>query len=213
VLDYCLDPEVEAQLIRRAAGLDDEDVCSMHAIATALQIGIGYYPQHVLRGLDAKLFHPRGLGQPPEIALRRGLAPRRRAWWIAHEVAERHLLERGYRKEDAERAANAVAAALMMPSTAFRVAAAEHDFELVALSDDFAVDETAAALRLAEVGAVDAAAIVGPTRVYARTFGSFVIPAEPELRRLARSELLLPGLRKVRLTDQPRRVALIAAAG
>lgn len=208
-----LDPDFEASLIRARAELGEEQVCSAHAIARALEIGIAYYPQHILRGLDAKLFHPRGRGQPPEIALRRGLTPRRRAWNILHEIAEEHLLERGYRRADVEHAADAVAAALSMPRRSFREAAAEHRLELVALSDDFAVDETAAALRLAEVGVVEAAAVIAPTRVYARSFGSFVLPHEHELRRLATARVPLPGVRKVQLVDAPRRIAVIAETG
>jgi len=213
VLLSLLDPDFEASLIRSRADLGDDDVCSAHALARALEIGVAYYPQQVLRGLDAKLFHPRGRGRPPEIALRRGLTPRRRPWNIAHEIAESHLISRGYRRSDAEAAADGIAAALMMPRRPFLQAAAEHRHELVALSDDFAVEETAAALRLAEVGAVDATAVVAPTRVYARSFGAFVMPPEPELRRIARSDAPFPGLRKVRFEDQPRRIALIAEAG
>lgn len=202
------DAEAEATTIRASIGLDDHDVVSAFDLARELQIGVAYYPSHVLRGRDSLLFHPRGRNGPPEIALRRGLTPLRRAWWIAHEISERHLLACGFQGHDVERVADRIAAALLMPRRAFRSAAAEHGDALRDLAEDFACEQTAAVLRLAEVGAVDVAAVVAPTKVYVRSNESFALPDEASLRRLARTGMA--GFRKLAIDDCSRRFALIA---
>lgn len=209
-----VDAEGEAGAIRSAAGVDRDDVVSVLDLAKKLSVGVAFYPQNLLRGLDARVFWPRGRGHPPEIALRRGLTLRRRAWCIAHELAELQLARSQYDRGDVEIVANAAAAALIMPRGPFRAAVQEHGFSLPELAADFACEETAAALRLGEVGVVAAVAVICPTRVHVRASNDeFVFPSEKELRRLAR--LAGPSgvvAHRLQVGDRPRRVALLLEA-
>ncbi len=205
-----LDPEEERRIILRRAGLDEEGVYGPTRIARALGLGVGFYPHHVLRGLDAMRFFPRGRSHPPEIALRRGMTPTRRAFCLLHEIAEDHLDRIGYREPDVERMANAIAASLQMPARLFREVVREGSpEELSRISGEFLSSQTSVALRLAEVGEVEVSVVVTPHLVYARAPSGFVLPAEQELRRMVRGVVHL-GLRRVEITDERRRVALIA---
>jgi hypothetical protein len=198
--------EGAARSIRETAGFALFDAPS--ALELAHGLGLRVLRAGWLRSEDSAAIHPSATGIPTAIALRHGLSPLRSAWCIAHEVAEIDLVTVGYRGEDVEAVAEALAAALLMPQRLFRLAVAELGADVQELAQAFAVPETAAALRLAEVGAVDAAAVVTPRRVHVRSSDSFVLPAELELRAIARGGH--PGLRKVRLLDDPRRVALLA---
>jgi len=203
-----LDPDAEATAIAQRAKLEPNEPHSVIALALGLELGVAYYPHTVLRGLNSLLFWPRGRSARPEIALRRGLTPKTRTWCIAHEIAEDHLGVLDYRAPDVEQQANAIAAALLMPRLCFREQVRDWGQNLPELADQFATTETAVALRLAEVRAVDVCAVVTPATVYVRAPEEFVLPAPAELRRLARTGH--PGLRKIAVTDDRRRVALIA---
>ena len=204
-----IDPDLEARLILRSAGLEEGEAHAAEAVAAALEISTKVYPSRVLRGDDAVLFWPRGRAAPPEIALRRGMTPERAAWCVAHELAEHRLGVMGYVGEDREQLADAIAAALLMPRESYQRAATELGDCPIALAGEYATEQTAAALRLAEVGRVEAAMVVSSTRVYARSSGTFEADEE-HVRRLASGRATMPGVRSVRLTDA-RRVAVLAA--
>lgn len=181
------------------------------ALAIAHGLGLRVVRVDWLRGQDAVSFLPDVHGIPTTIGLRHGLDPIRAAWCVAHEVGEIDMITVGYKGEDVEACAEAIAATLLMGRVAFRRAASEVGPDLVELGRVFAVPETAVALRLAEVGSVDAAAVVTPQRVHVRlATEEFVMPDAQQLRALARGHH--PGLRAVRIGDQPKRVALFADA-
>jgi hypothetical protein len=205
-----IDPNAERLQIIRRAKLNPDKVYSALQIAKALELGVAFYPQHVLRGLDALRFYPRGRAHKAEIALRRGMVPIRRAWCILHEIGEDHLELIGYREADVEQMANAIAACLQMPAGIFTIQARDAEHDLSDLATQFASTQTAVALRLAEVGELEAAVVVTPHRVYARAMNEeFVLPDADELRRIARRGNH-PGLRKVAITDDRKRTALMA---
>lgn len=143
-----------------------------------------------------------------KIFVRRKLPIERRAFAIAHELAEWWLRVREqYQGEDVEHAANYIAAAVLSPRRAFWLALEDHGSDFVALARAFRVTETHAALREAELASIPRA-VVSPALVRVRGPETWVWPEEGTLRRWARGSA--PGLRKVRLTDDPRRVVLDA---
>src|SRR5690606_31259266 len=84
-----------------------------------------------------------------EIWIRPGLPPQRRAFRIAHELAEyslsRHILP------NPEAAADAVAAALLAPAPVVRDALRIHGRHLPSLAEALGVSQSIAALRIGEV--------------------------------------------------------------
>lgn len=128
-------------------------------------------------------------------------------FYVGHELGHWLLRRHGVQVDDEEAAADFLAGALLAPRRAFVGAVREHGHNLRALADAFDVTETAAALRLGEVLHVPLA-VVAPTRVRVRGPEAWIWPPEPTLRGWARRPV--PGLRRTRLVDDPRRVVLEA---
>ena len=128
---------------------------------------------------------------------------------VGHELGHWLLRREGYHGDDEEREADFLGGALLAPRSAFLAAyrAVGADFEK--LAGAFRSTETGAALRLGEVLHLPLA-VVSPALVRVRGPEEWVWPAEDVLRRWARRPA--PGIRKVRLTDDPRRVVLDAEA-
>lgn len=188
----------------REGGQDDDDVPRLGQLATAL-LGAGaieYAPQ--LRG-DGALAR---VGDQWRVYLRRGLTIERRAFALSHELAEWWLRVRErYDGEDVEIAANYIAAAIMAPRRAFARALRAHGHDFAELAADFRTTETHVALREAELVRMPRA-VVTPALVRVRGPEAWVWPEEAVVRRWARGPA--PRLRKVRLSDDPRRVVLDA---
>jgi hypothetical protein len=127
---------------------------------------------------------------------------------IAHEIGHYLLRRARFVGDDEERAADYLGAALIAPRRAFLAARRAMGDDLPNLARTFGMTETAAALRLGEVCHVPLA-VVAPQTVRVRGPEEWVWPDESTLRRWARG-LAQPGIRKVRLTDDPRRVVLDA---
>ena len=128
---------------------------------------------------------------------------------VGHELGHWLLRREGYQGEDEEREADYLGGALSAPRVAFLAAyrALGADFEKLAAV--FKTTETGAALRLGEVLRLPLA-VVTPALVRVRGPEEWVWPAEDILRRWARRPA--PGIRKVRLADDPRRFVLDAEA-
>lgn len=155
-----LDVDAEAEAIRARAGLSRDDLPGSVDLAVALGVNVRRVDPRLLRGSDACAIQLNG---HPEIFVARKLADATLHWVVSHEVAELHLASIGYREPDVEFVADAIAAALVMPAPIYRAAIREHGHRLDALAADFLVDQTAAAIRLAEVEAVDMAVVVTPS--------------------------------------------------
>lgn len=135
-------------------------------------------------------------------------------WNLLHEFAEHHLKHRlHYRDEDIEEQAQALTAALVMPRAEFRRVLWSNGGKFPAVAGHFFATETAVALRMGEVGAASAVAVVAPTHVRVRAREEFALPGEVELRRLANARRLPRGLARVVLSDDKRRRALLAETG
>jgi hypothetical protein len=140
------------------------------------------------------------------IGVRKSLPKPYAAFAIAHEIGHWALRQVG--SEDSEAGADYIAGALLMPRSAFlgRVRDVGANPEQLALP--FGVTQTAAMLRLGEVHR-QPLALIAPHTVRVRGPESWTWPDENTLRGWGRRGG--PGLAKVRLSDDTRRVALLAS--
>lgn len=125
-------------------------------------------------------------------------------WTVAHELGHYGLLRCGV--ENTEDGANYIAGAILMPSIEFRERLRQVGPDPVQLALPFDVSQSAAMLRLGEVDGRPLA-LVAPLSVRVRGPEEWVWPDEQALRAAAATGL--PGLAKVRLRDDRRRVALV----
>jgi hypothetical protein len=158
-----------------------------------------------IAGVPAKLFVVNG---ERRIAVSRKLSTSYARFYAGHELGHVVLDEIGYREDDLEAACDMFGAAVMapIPAVAALLRAFGRDHE--AIAQEVGSTQTWAALRVAECLGIPRA-IITPARVYARGPEAFVWGPEDALRRLARGALR-PGLVRVRLTDDPKRVVLDA---
>lgn len=200
-----LEIEGIAEAMLSAGGQDDSEPPRLAPLAIALlgEGAVEYAPVR-LPG-DAALVRVHDTWR---VYVRRGLPIERRAFAVAHELAEWWFRVRErYQGEDVEEAANYVAAAMISPRRAFRRAVRDHGRDLSALAHAFRTTQTHVALREAELDDLPRA-VIAPTSVRVRGPEEWVWPDASTLRRWAKGRA--PGLRKVHLTDAPKRVVLDA---
>lgn len=127
----------------------------------------------------------------------------------AHFAVARMLARLAIRAAGVVADERAVAAFLVAPPPAFRAKLFAIGLDLPRLADSFAVTETCAAIRVAEVGGDDGL-VITPERVYRPSAGLAWVDdgaARGLASRASRS------LRKVAIRDEPGRVALYRRAG
>ncbi len=192
-----------AEALLREGGQNDDDAPRLGRLVVAL-MGSGAVEYASMRAPgDGALVRTHDSWR---IYLRRGLSDERCAFALCHELAEWWLRVRErYEGEDVERAANGIAAAIMAPRRAFVRSLRAHGHDFAELAADFRTTETHVALREAELARMPRA-VVSPAFVRVRGPEEWVWPDETVLRCWARS--VAPGLKKVRLTDDPRRIVL-----
>lgn len=197
-----LELEGIAEAILRDGGQEDDEAPRLAALVTA-HLGRGAVEySNAVRG-DAALVRIR---DDWRIYVRRSLPTHRRAFGIAHELAEWWLRVRErYVGEDVEKAANYVAAAILTPRRAVRLARREIGSDFVRLAEEFGTTETHMALREAEVENLPRV-VVSANFFWVRGPESWAWPDEATLRRWTR--VLAPNVRKTKLTDDPRRTVL-----
>lgn len=142
------------------------------------------------------------------IALRKSVPLEYRKFFLGHELGHVVLERAGYVGEDLEEACDAFGAALIAPRPAVARMQRAFGLDLVAYAEAVGATQTWATLRVGEVLRTPLAAI-SPEHVRVRGPENWVWPDERTLRGWA-SGRTRPGIRKVRLTDQPKRVALLA---
>jgi hypothetical protein len=144
------------------------------------------------------------------IAVKQRLPEAYARFFAAHELAHFLLDEEGYDAEDLETCCDYLGAALMAPRPAVIGLKSAFGLDPRAIAKEVGGTETMAALRVGEVLRIPLAVVAPIVRV--RGPEEWVWPSVPELRRLARlAPRKLPrGLAKTKLTDDPRRVLLVA---
>lgn len=164
-------------------------------------------PEAIVRGtsivgMPAKLFVVNG---ERRIAVNRRLAIPYAQFYVGHELGHVLCSEIGYVADDLEAVCDHLGAALMAPLPAVRAMLKIFGRDHEAIADEVGSTQTWAALRIAEFLAIPRA-VVTPKKLYVRGPETWQWASEPEVRRLARVER--PGVSKVRLTDDPRRVLI-----
>ncbi|HEV8462110.1 MAG TPA: ImmA/IrrE family metallo-endopeptidase [Gaiellaceae bacterium] len=184
--------EFEHREILRACGFAEDDVPGALAIATAL---LG--ERSVLAVPAAEVWGEGESTCDELILVREDLAPRHRDFVILHEVGEIWVARRRLRFVDfleKERVCDAIAGALLAPTSAFAPALKDHRDDFAALAHEFDATETSMALRFGEVTST-------PIRV-----------VRPGLtRERGRAYDWSRGAARRALTDQPDRFVEIAA--
>lgn len=196
-----IDPECEAALLLR-----DTDARRPPGARALVCHHLGRDAVVRLRGLvgaDGAFLVVMG---EPKIAIRRGLSPERERWVLLHELSEWHLSRLGYFEPDIEELAELITAALVAPRVAFRESLAMHGRRFRRLAHDFLTTQTAVALRLGEVTGAPVA-VIAPSGIRVRG-EDWAWPSNIDW--LAKARRLPPQLRRVRLTDDPRRRVLLA---
>lgn len=140
------------------------------------------------------------------IAIRRGLAPARARWRIGHELGHWWYDRIGYRGEDIEQRCDALGAALIAPRPAWLALRRRVGDDVSELATALATTQSLVLLRRGECEGTPTALVSG--RVLVRGW-DFAWPDEATVRRIAR--VGHPRLRKVTLTDEGKRVGLLAA--
>jgi uncharacterized protein DUF955 len=147
------------------------------------------------------------VGGQERIAVKASVPIEYAAFYAAHELGHVLLRRSGFLGADEESCADYLGAALLMPRAAVLALYRAEGFAPRALAESIVCTQTAAALRLGEVLTAPLAA-VSPAVIRVRGPSAWVWPDERTIRAWAQRPR--PGLSRVRLTDQPRRVALLA---
>jgi hypothetical protein len=198
------DVETEAIRILEGNNIDPHDAPDPVLLAYCL---VG--PDNLLRVPNLRV-RARYVPARDTIEVRRGLPVLTEGYAIMHEVAERHLRFEIFGSEEVERQANALAAALLVPAPALRVALSLHGRTLPQLAGHLRTTESIVALRLGEVTGTPLALVASN---WVQTRGdAYGWPDEPELRALARGVRHVRGIDRTELTDTGRRVLLSAEA-
>lgn len=140
------------------------------------------------------------------IYVRRNVAATRLRFDAAHELAHWWYRQVDYAGEDIEQRCDALGAAIIAPRPFYVDMRRDHP-EMLDLAEALGSTQSMAVLREGEVCGTPIA-LVYPSRVIIRG-DEWGWPSEAELRRVARTGH--PALRRVQITDEGRRVALLAA--
>lgn len=129
-------------------------------------------------------------------------------WYICHELGHELLDRVGYVGEDVEACADYIGAALVLPAACVSAVYRAEGFAPRVLAELSGGTQTLGVLRFGEVRRIPLVAVAQVIRV--RGPENFVWPEEETLRTWARARRVRPGLRKIAITDQRGRVALVA---
>jgi hypothetical protein len=155
-------------------------------------------------GLPAARFVKDGMTR---IAVNKRLSMPYAMFFAGHELGHEICDEIGYREDDLERVCDHLGAALQAPMPAVRKLYRALGNDLKEIADEVGATQTWAALRLAEYLKIPRA-VLTPQRIYLRGPDEFVWGPEDELRRIGHARKARPGITKVRLTDDTRRIVI-----
>lgn len=157
-----------------------------------------------LRGTPAALFWHNGR---PRIAVRRNLPVEYEGFFALHELAHAVLARDRYVGLDEERVCDALAACAMAPRPAVHRLYRAFGLAFAPIAAEACSTQSWAAMRLAETQRFPLA-LVAPKTVRFRG-QEWVWGSDADVRKMAVARAK-PGLAKVRLTDDRRRVAMMA---
>lgn len=140
------------------------------------------------------------------VLIRHGLNPVRETWALAHELAE-YYLRTSMAEPDIEHAANRLAACLIAPRAAFIHTVSCVGHHPHALAKVFITTESCMILRRGEVFGTPIA-LVTPNTIHVRG-ECWKWPCEHTLRNFVH-DARVKGFTRMRLSDDPRKIALIA---
>lgn len=161
-------------------------------------------PHTLLGAYPASTTHLEGR---PRFALRKTVPDDEAQFYIGHELAHDLLGLPHGKGAEIESACDYLAACLIAPRAAVVALYRAFGWDLRAIADEVVATQTWAALRLAETMREPLAAI-SPIAVRVRGPEEWVWPSEPEIRRMARRPG--PGIKKIRVTDRPKRAVILA---
>lgn len=195
-IDHAL--EWNAAHIHRLAGSPPEDPWRADAVVEQLIGPIRYFTGPGEGRLEKD-------GDRWVVSVNRAIPWPRQHFAIAHELSHWFYRERGI--AHTEEMADALAAAIIAPRRAALALFQAVGLDLAEFAATFEVTHTCAALRYGEVTWTPIAAFSPRiVRVRGEAFGW---PDEQELRRVARAVALPRGLRRLAISDEPRRLALV----
>lgn len=193
------DLEGEADALYRAAGFDPDDQAPSVALVRRLM------GENAIRAARGDLIAGNAalvrVGDEWRIYIRTSTALRLKRFALLHELAHWAL---GYEATESE--CDTLAAALLVPRRALLRDVGRVGEKLPRLASRFQASETCIALRVGET-TDSPMALITPKSVRVRG-AEWSWPLEPELRSWAKQEI--PGLKKARLRDDPRRTVLKA---
>lgn len=194
-----------AESLYRSAKLDPAEPCSPLRLATTLlgERCVRSVPPRALPG-DACLAR---INSSWRIYLSSAATPERSRFAVCHELAH-WALGIGSESDADEQVCDALAACLIAPRAAFAAALTRTGEAFRPLARSFVCTESCMALRVGEVTG-KSLALVTPLNVRVRGT-SWSWPPETELRRIAGARTSLPGIRRARLRDDPRRIVVRA---
>lgn len=143
------------------------------------------------------------------ICVRRTVPRDELAFYVAHELAHAELGQPHGAGAQIEAACDYLAAALIAPRPAVLALHRAFGWDLAAIAEEVVATQTWAALRLAEA-LLEPLAAVSPSLVRVRGPEEWVWPDEDTLRLWARRAG--PGIRRIPVTDRPRRAVLVVAS-
>jgi Zn-dependent peptidase ImmA (M78 family) len=193
--------EGDASHLLQAAGIDPDGLVNVRKLVV-YHLHSPPKLAHIRR--EAELAWVNG---EPRIFVRAGTPPARARWLACHELA--HWWLGKTRQEEApiaEEQADALGAVIIAPGRAVSrlVRAVGHD--PIQIASALETTQSLALLRLGETGHVPAA-LVEQRRQLLRG-EAFRWPDERTLLRALRQEI--DGLRRIKITDEPRRIGLVA---
>lgn len=193
----------DAEMIFRTAGFDPADPPGPAALVERILGDDAIRYASRLPPGDAMLIRE---DQHWRILIRHGLSPVRETWALAHELAE-YYLRMFMAEPDIEHAANRLAACLLAPRPAFIHAVSCLGHHPHGLAKAFIATESCMVLRRGEVFGTPVA-LVTPTTIHVRG-ECWEWPSERMLRNFVHSAHT-KGFTRLRLSDDPRKIAIIA---
>lgn len=192
--------EGDAGYLLKRAGLDPDEPPNVRTLVTRL---LGAPPRLAKMRGEAVLSR---VGDDMRIFVRSGTSPARAKWLAAHELAHWWLRESGQeQREIVEMQADVLGAILVVPGRVVTRAYRLHGPDPIRIADTLKTTQSLALLRLGETNLVPSA-LVEVHRSLLRG-EAYRWPSKATLRRALRQDL--DGLRRVVITDEPRRVGLL----